>query len=297
MILITGGTGVMGTRLVEQWLSEGNKVRILALPSDKTPLEKDERVEVRYGDISNKEDLRGICDGVTTVYHLAAVILSFDESVFEKVNLGGTKNLLEEAKKANVEHFVYVSSASVVYPKPTTYSLSKLRSEELVKNSGLNYTIIRPTLVYDKKGGLELETYLDFLRKFPVIPFIGKGDVIKRPVYVDDIVEGLLAIQGNKNAYGKTYNFSGGEEITILDFTRLCLKLMGMPKKAIIHLPVWFCLFLAQVMKVSMRRPPLRWQMIAGMTQHANLDPAEAQKDLGYKAHRVNDVFPKIRDW
>jgi NADH dehydrogenase len=297
MILITGGTGVIGTKLVEQWLQEGKRVRLLALPSDTTPLEANENVEVWYGDISNKEDIRGICDGVSAVYHLAAVIMSFDESVFKKVNLGGTKNILEEAKKANVEHFVYISSASVTYPKPTEYSLSKRDSEELVKKSRLNYTIIRPTLVYDKKGGLELETYLDFLKKFPIIPFIGKGDAIKRPVYVDDIVEGLLAIQGNNKAYNKTYNFSGGEEITILDFTRMCLKLMGMPRKPIVHLPVWYCLFLANIMKIFMKRPPLRWQIIAGMTQHANLDPLEAQKDLGYKAHRVSDVFPGIREW
>ncbi len=293
MILITGGTGVIGTRLVDEWLKEGHRIRVLALPSDRTPLERDARVDVRYGDISNKENIKGICKGVSTVYHLAAVILSLDEGVFERVNVNGTRNIVEEAKDAGVEHFVYISSASVVYPKKAAYNLSKWKAEEIVRASGLNYTVIRPTLVYSDTGGEEFNNYLDYLKKFPIVPFIGKGEAKKRPVHVDDIAEGLLAVYGNKNAYGKIYNFSGSEVISILDFTRLCLKLMGMSNKPIIRLPAWLCYFIAFFMKISMKHPPLRPQMIAGIIQDADLDPSEAQKDLGFKARPVSEVLPK----
>ena len=103
------------------------------------------------------------------------------------------------------------------------------------------YTIVRPTLVYDARGGLEFNLFLDYLQRFPAVPFIGSGAALKRPVYVEDIIRGLLALCGNPVARGKTYSFSGGEALTIASFARLCLALLGREKTPIVHLPVWLC--------------------------------------------------------
>ncbi|MBD3345929.1 MAG: NAD-dependent epimerase/dehydratase family protein [Chitinivibrionales bacterium] len=295
MILITGGTGVMGSVLVKKLAASGKKCRVLTLPDDPfvSRLEGYE-VDIRYGDITKPETLKNLCDGITTVYHLAAIIIAWDESLFEKINVKGTENILRESQKSGVEHFVYISSASIIYPKPTTYSLSKRRCEEIVMQSGCNYTIIRPTLVYDKgKGAEEFDAFLDYLNKFPIIPFIGSGKALKRPVFVDDIIFGLSALCGRKEAYGKIYNFSGGEAISILDFARFCLKLLGSEHKPIVRLPVWLCKIIAAGMNVVMSRPPLRWQVIAGMTQDADLDPDEARRDLGYNPVKVTEKLPE----
>jgi nucleoside-diphosphate-sugar epimerase len=295
MILVTGGTGAMGSVLVRELAKRGNRVRIACMPGDPfVPRVKDCAADIRFADVSDRRACAGICDGISLVYHLAAIIISKDDSAFNRINVEGTKNIVEQAKQANVNHFVYVSSASVVYPHPTPYSLSKRAAEDIVRKSGLPFTMVRPTLVYGEKGGQEFDMYLDYLKKFPVVPFIGNGKSLKRPVFVEDITGGLLALCDNKASLGKTYNFSGGEAMSILDFSRLCLRCMGMGNKPVVHLPVGLCMIIARMMGIVMKDPPLKWQVIAGITQDANLDPSEAVKDLGYAPKKVSEWLPKV---
>ena len=295
MILVTGGTGVMGSVLVKRLYEEGQKVCVLSLPDDPNiSAIKDYVCDIRYADISVKSDMENICEDIKVIYHLAAVVVSYDESLFNKINIDGTRNLVEAAQKSQVEHFIYISSASVVYPKSSAYSRSKQVCEKVVAFSSIPFTIIRPTLVYDvNKGGQEFDMFVSYLKKMPVIPFVGSGNVVKRPVFVEDVINGLLAIKYNKNTFRKFYNFSGGEEITLKDFAKLCLRLMGKPYKPIVSLPVWFCVFLASFLKLIMKRPPLTWQIITGMTQDANLDPMTSKRDLGYTPVKVSDKMPE----
>ncbi|MBD3393009.1 MAG: NAD-dependent epimerase/dehydratase family protein [Chitinivibrionales bacterium] len=293
MILITGGTGVMGRALTAGSVRAGRSVRVLTLPGDPNAVRaRALGADVRFGDISKQDDVRSVCDGVTTVYHLAAIIIAYDNRRYRSVNVDGTKHMIAEARRAGVEHFVYVSSASVVYPKPTPYSLSKRACEDIVRGSGLEYTIVRPTLVYGKQGGREFDLFLDYLKRFPVVPFIGAGRARKRPVFVDDVTDGLLKLAGNGAARGKQYNFSGGEVISMREFARLCLTLAGDGARPIVPLPVWFCRALAGVMGAVMKRPPLRWPVIAGVTQDADLDPGPAKQDLGYAPAGVREKLP-----
>ena len=104
----------------------------------------------------------------------------------------------------------------------------------------------------------------------------------------------MLAICGNEKAFGKTYNLSGGEPIRVIDLAKLCLRLLGMERKPILHVPVWLCRMLALAMKMFMNDPPLTWQVIAGITQDANLDPSEAIVDLGYDPRKVSECLPKM---
>jgi NADH dehydrogenase len=294
MILVTGGSGAMGSVLVHELHNKGELVRVCVTPGDPFVSRiADAVTDICYADITKKVSLAGICKGVKTVYHLAAIIVSRDDEEFDRVNAEGTRNIVEEAHWAGVKHFIYVSSASVTYPAPTPYSLSKSKAEEIVKFSGLNFTIVRPTLVYGERGGLEFDMYLEYLQKYPFVPFIGSGKALKRPVYVGDVISGLAALNDKKKAYKKTYNLSGAEAISIRQFSVLCLKLLGKGKKPIVSLPVGLCMLIAKIMARFMKNPPLKWQVIAGITQDANLDPGPAMEDLGYLPAKVTERLPK----
>ena len=297
-ILVTGGTGNIGSALVRRLIDSGYRVRVLALPED--PLKSHLNitgVEFFYGDISNKSSLTGVCTDIDTVLHLAAVLLSDDDSVFDRVNIEGTQNILQVASKNNVKHFIHVSSASVVYPRTTPYSLSKRVAERLVKESGVPWTIVRPTLVYSENGGLEFNMFLDYLIKFPVIPFIGYGQALKRPVYVGDLIDAFEKLVAIPEGTGKIYNFSGKNAISMIDFARLCLLLSGSEDKLIVNIPEWLCIIAARLMKKFMKNPPLKWNMIAGVVQDADLDPSQTINDLGYEPHdlveQLRQCFPR----
>ncbi len=288
MILVTGGAGVMGKRLVRGLVERGEQVRVLDRPGTSLP---GLAVDLRHGDVADPATLDGIFDGVRTVYHLAAVLIAHDPAVFQRVNVGGTRNLIAGALAAGVEQFIFVSSASVVYPRTTAYSRSKRECERMVREqTGMKYTIIRPTLAYNEHGGEEFRMFLDYLKRYPVVPFIGRGRALKSPVHVDDLMHGFLAVANNPVAYGKTYAFSGGEEIAIWDLAHLMLQHHG-SSKPFIALPVWLCAGLARVLERLMARPPLTWNVVAGITQDANLDNSEARQDLGYAPIGVHEGF------
>ena len=291
--LVTGAAGVMGVRLVERLLGAGWVVRGLVLPGDpgRARLER-AGASVVEGDIRDAAQLRGIADGVHTVFHLAAIIISHDPSAFRSINRDGTAHVVAEAQGAGVGHFVYVSSASVTYPRRTRYAESKLEAEHIVESSRLPYTIVRPTLVYDAGGGQELLMYLAYLKRFPVVPFIGAGNAKKRPVWAEDIVDGLARIAGNAKSLGKTYNLSGAEAITMLDFSRLLLEEVG-SAKPFVHLPVLACRAVAFVMGKVLAAPPLTQSAISGIVNDADLDPSLAMEELGYRPVGVREGLPR----
>ena len=291
-VLVTGAAGVMGVRLVRRLVEGGRSVRALVLPRDPLRARLDGlECEIREGDVSALDSLSGLCNDIDTVCHLAGVILSHDPGVFGRVNREGTANLVALAAAAKVRHFIYVSSASVTYPRRTPYADSKWDAEQLILREGaFEHTIVRPTLAYDESGGQEFLMFRDYLRRFAVVPFIGTGRAMKRPVWTGDIVDGLVRLVGNPVSYGKTYNFSGGEPISMIDFARLILRHDG-SKKRFVHVPVPVCRVLASLLRVFSSRPPLTANAIAGVVNDANLDPCDAMRDLGYRPLGVREGF------
>lgn len=283
MILVTGASGTVGVRLVQRLAASGSTVRALVLPDD--PFRgrlADTRCEVVEGDITRPQTLDRAVDGVQTVFHLAAIILSDDEQAFERVNLGGTRNLLAAARVAGVEHFIYVSSASVVYPHTTPYSRSKRAAELLVqRQEGMHYTVVRPTLVYERGGGQEFQLFADYVRRWPVVPLVGSGGAKKSPVHVDDLINGLVAIAGNQKTFGKVYNLGGGETVTLRELAELLMEHQG-TRRPFLPIPQVICKAVALAWGTVTRRRPLALHTLAGLTQDADLDTSGAAEDFGY---------------
>lgn len=282
-VLITGGTGTIGKSLIERLSKREYMLRLLVLPDDVSAKNlNNSNIEIRYGDISDPTTISGICKDIDIVLHMAAVVLSDDDTLFDRINVMGTRYLLADAEKYKVKHFIYVSSASVVYKGLTPYSRSKRIAEYYVNKSSLQWTIVRPTLVYGEKGGAEFDMFLSYLNNFPIIPFIGKGKALKRPVYVGDIIDGFEKLIEKGEGKRKIYNFSGPVAISIIDFAKLCLTFLGKENKPIIPIPVTICKIISLMLRKIQEKPLLKWNMIAGMIYSADISPKEAIEDLGY---------------
>jgi nucleoside-diphosphate-sugar epimerase len=289
-VLVTGAAGEVGVRLVKRLVAAGWQARALVLPRDPLRGRLDGLgCEIVEGDVRDAASLIAAVADVDTVFHLAAVILARDPGLYETVNRVGTAHLVSAAAEAGVRHFIYVSSASVTYPRLTPYGRSKLEAERVVAaERRFQYTIVRPTLVYDRSGGQEFMLFLAYLRRFPVVPFIGPGTARKSPVFADDVVDGLVRMAGNDVTFGKTYNLSGGESITLEALGRLLLATHG-EQKPFLHLPIPVCQALATVLTAAMKDPPLTPYAVAGFTNHADLDCGQAVRDLGYRPRGVRE--------
>ena len=298
MILVTGGTGFMGSRLVKQLVEKGHTVRAMAIENDRQlPNLEGVDCEIVIGDITKPQTLEEPMKGVKTVFHLAAVLVSDNPELFHRINYEGTRNVVDKAVEAGVEHFVYISAAAANYKVRTTYGETKIQAEQLMKKKrgNTNFTIIRPTLIYGPGGGgQELVMYIEQLKKFKgFTPLVGAGKVMKRWVWINDVIEGLTLLVDNPVTYGKMYNFGGGSAHTMREYTEMLSRQFGI-NKPIVPIPVPVCYAIAWFLKIVQKKPILKRDTILGVTMDADFSIEEAKRDLGYAPISFDEGLKKI---
>lgn len=184
-LAITGGTGFVGQAVLDA--AEGHKLTIRAL-ARRVP---DDRPAVEWvsGSLSDDAALAQLVAGTSAIVHIAGLTNTPDPAQFAIANVDGTAKLIAAAKAARVKRFVFVSSLSAREPKLSRYGASKLAAEELVKASGLDWTIIRPPGVY---GPRDID-YLDMFKaaRLGIVPLPPGG--ASSMIHVDDLAELLLA--------------------------------------------------------------------------------------------------------
>jgi len=279
--LLTGGAGVVGKALCRELIARGVCVRVLTLPGDSLAKSLPQEVDVHYGDVTDFDSIRRAFENVDVVYHLAAILLSTKRGAFEHVNTDGTRNVLTACKLAHVRRFLYVSSISVTYPVLTPYGESKKKGEELVRSSGLDWTIVRPTLVIGDGGGVEFNMFRDYVKRFPVYFMPGGGKSLKRPVRSEDLVKGIAAAGLEAKAVGRIYALAGSTVMTMAEMASCVLSNAGM-HHLMVPLPWWISRRFA-IMKnwIGGERVSAE-QALAGFLYDAAPSIEDAERDLAY---------------
>ncbi|HEX8580059.1 MAG TPA: NAD-dependent epimerase/dehydratase family protein [Allosphingosinicella sp.] len=200
-LAITGGTGFVGQHLLRLALAAGYDVR--ALTRGWKPPEHD--IVWVDGALDRPETLLKLCSGADAVIHVAGMINGSREA-FEAVNVGGTANMIDAARKAGVRRFVHVSSLAAREPKLSVYGWSKKKSEKLVSASSLDWTIIRPPAVYGPGDRETLELFKMARRGLVGLPPKGRLSV----VHVEDLCRLILAVLEDADSRSETYEPDDG---------------------------------------------------------------------------------------
>ena len=225
-VLLTGGSGFLGSFVAEQLAAAGHLVRALVRPlSDRRVLERLAGVEFANGAIEERASLDAAVSGVDAVVHVAGIVKARRPDEFFSVNAQGTKNLLEAAVGKGVRRFVYVSSLAAVgpsldgtpvpddaEPRPVThYGRSKLEAERavLAAKGELHVTVVRPPLIY---GPRDRETLAFFTSvRNGVLPMTGDGTNTLSVVYVADCAAAIVrALTASGAPSGRTYFVEDG---------------------------------------------------------------------------------------
>lgn len=237
IIFVTGGTGFIGRHLLDALKERGCAVRCLVRNSAGATLCSKKGFETSAGSVFDRESLKGSLNGITMVVHLG-IIEEKADMTFEMVHLDGTKNLVDEAVKAGVGHFFFQSALGASLNSSFRYHRTKAEAEEIVKASGIPYTIFRPSVVIGEEDDL-IEKLRRLIRLSPVVAVPGDGNAKFQPIDVDDWVRCFLAIMGDESAFGKTFEFGGPEHLTYNQIVMLLMEVMGIKKK-IVHMPMIF---------------------------------------------------------
>lgn len=240
-ILITGASGIIGQKLVNK-IKQLTKyqVRVLIRSS-----KADDFKHVSYviGDLTSLDSLYQATLNTDIVVHLAGITHTNQQDLYYKINLVGTKNLIEACQENKIKKFVFMSSRTASHDGGA-YAESKLLAEKEVEKSGLNWVILKPAEVYGAGEKEAIYRLIKLIKQNNRVPIIGNGRYLLSPVFVDDVVDAIVKTVQQKNVIGKKYILAGPEEFSYNEMVDRISKILGV-KRIKVYLPLFLVRFLA----------------------------------------------------
>lgn len=320
--LVTGATGLIGSRLVRELLEQEYDVNVLVRSPQKLPEGIRRRVNVFQGDLMDKESIGKAMIGCNAVFHVAAYtgIWSKDKMIHFRVNVTGTRNILESALNNDVGKVVYTSSAGTLSPSEgavpvdentpmpdnytTGYDFSKRQAEQLCDEFGrlgLRIVVVNPTRVYgpgplNKSNSIALIIKKYFEGKWRFIP--GDGSCTGNYAFVGDVAAGhVLAL---KNGIPGERYILGGANVSFNEFFSRLAQVSG-KKRHLIHVPFPLISALSE-MELFMaeyfgRYPLLTPEWAKRYRQHRLVSSGKAITRLGYTITILPEALQQTIDW
>jgi uncharacterized protein YbjT (DUF2867 family) len=237
VILVTGGTGFIGPKVVHQLRAEERDVRCLVRRPDRPGPLTSWGCELVQGDVTDEGSLRRAVEGCDAVVHLVSII-SGSRADFQRVMTEGTQNLVAAAEAVGVRRFVLMSALGVSEQTRTLvpYYESKWDMEQAVQASGLEHVIFRPSFVFGRGGGA-LPLFVRQVRWSPVTPVIGSGEQRLQPIWVDDVAAFFAGAIDLPGAANRTFDLGGPDGVTWNDLYERIARTLG-KRRPQLHVPV-----------------------------------------------------------
>lgn len=265
VILVTGGTGFVGSHLVGQLVEQGYPVRVMVRNLTTAKKILPDGVELVKGDITDVASLKKACHKIDSIVHLVAIIREKNGLTFEKVNVEGTLNLVIAAEQAGVGRFIHLSVLGALDDVRYRYIYSKWLGEEAVRQSGLNWTIIRPSIVYGP--GFNFFSRLQQSIKLCPPPFVlvpGGGSTLFQPIAVADLVKCMVTVLKAAAMAGQVYEIGGPEHLSFNQMLDALLKVRR-KRRVKIKIPMFLMRMAVPLMGRIFKDPPVTLEELKQM--------------------------------
>lgn len=259
MDVITGAFGYIGRYIAQQLLAGGSSVRTITTHPDK-PNPFGASVQAFPYDFDNPDRLVQSLKGANTLYNTYWVRFNHGSATFEKA-LANTRILFAAAREAGVEKIVHISVTQASEFSDLPYYRGKALQEKILSETGIAYSIVRPTLVFGKEDIL-VNNIAWLLRRFPVFPIFGSGSYRVQPVFVADLAE--IAVDCAANPGNERIDAVGPETFTFEQLVRLMQSQIN-PKTKLVHLPPGLGILLGQVIGAALRDVVLTQDELKGL--------------------------------
>ncbi|SYZ74107.1 conserved hypothetical protein [Candidatus Zixiibacteriota bacterium] len=292
-IAVTGATGFIGQNLIRALALTGNEIIGLARHTSKI---QSHPTNVRYmaADINDAESLPRTLQKVNVIYHLVGIIAETKELTFTGTVVTGTENIIAACKSAGVGKIIYLSALGTGSDAMGKYFRSKWEAEEKIRNSGLEYAIIRPSVVYGP-GDRFINMLARMIKYFPVTPIPGSGRMRLQPIYVENLTALLVSILDSPGAWGKTLEIGGPEALEYRQMIAIIKKVLNR-RRPNIYIPLRLMKLSAAVLESFMKPSPLTRDQIGMLSRDNICDNRELLNVIDIKLTRMeNDLKEYLR--
>lgn len=317
-ILVTGAGGFIGRNMVERLVEEGYDVTAFVYEKNETDsLLEELGVEIIKGDITRKESVKGLTEGFDIVLNFASQIRGWTETenTSHMVNVVGTRYLIEDCMDNGVEQFIHCSTSSIIGPvedepldessdrrdRSRVYYRTKLEGEREVmsRKDDIPVTVLLPPLVYGPHDTHHLKIFEAVRDK--KIHFVGKGDNLFQPTYIDDFLEGAILTIKNEDAYGERFIIGNDRPRTTHDIIYSIADGFGIDINPL-HVPrsaAWIGYHVLEFAgNVFGFKPPLTERVYDWFTENHHFDVSKAKDVLGFEPEvSLEEGMRKTVEW
>jgi len=289
MIFIAGASGFAGGHLTDYLLSKGLTVKCLARSKRTITALTEKGAEVISGDITQAASLQGVLRSDDIVIHLVGIMEERGGATFQTVHVEGTQNLVKEAQRAGVKHFFYQSALGADRTSWSGYLKTKAEAEEIVKQSGLPYTIFRPSLIIGPWDGFT-KKIVEMLKFSPVIPLPGEGKAKFQPIYIQDWLTCIGRVIDDPAAFPGTFDIGGPEHLSYRQIVESLSKAMG-HRRPTFSIPMGFMKLSASILERFLPSPLVTTDQLRLLEQDNICDLDAVRKQFGFDPVRLEDAF------
>lgn len=265
-ILLPGGAGLVGQNLIPRLKARGytNLVVIDKHTANLATLARlHPDITVIAADLAEEGPWQDLFAGAHSVVMLQAQIGGPTIDPFQRNNVVSTRNVLHAMRAHNVNHLVHISSSVVESVADDFYTATKREQEQVVRASGLDAVILRPTLMFGWFDRKHLGWLSRFMKSVPVFPIPGSGRFMRQPLYVGDFCDIIISCIANRRK-GETFNISGRDRIDYIDMIRAIKRAVG-AKAMIVRIPYSVFYALLWTWALFDRNPPFTTQQLAAL--------------------------------
>jgi uncharacterized protein YbjT (DUF2867 family) len=299
-IVLPGGAGLVGQNLIVRLREQGYS-NIVVLDKHRNNLAMMNKVHpgvtAEYADLSAQGEWQHHLAGADVVVMLQAQIGGNERGAFIRNNVDSTKLIIKEIRRHGVPYTVHISSSVVESVANDFYSDTKREQEQVVLKSGINCTILRPTLMFGWFDRKHLGWLSRFMRRSPIFPIPGSGHYVRQPLYVGDFCNVIISCIKAESANG-TYDISGLEKIYYIDLIRAIRKAIG-ARSLIVRIPYGLFHALLWLWSLADRDPPFTTQQLAALIAPDEFDVIDWPGIFGVAptplAAAVQETFNDVR--
>ncbi len=268
---VTGGSGYLGRRVVPLLVNAGHEVTALARS----------RAAAAKIAVSGARPVAGDLDDPASLD--VAFATGQPEALVNLASLGfgHAPAIVAAAEEAGMRRAIFVSTTSVETALDSRSKAVRLAAEETIRASGLDWTILRPTMIYGSPADRNMSRLLRLVRRAPVVPLPGGGRRLQQPVHVDDLAGAVVAALTAPEAVGQVYDVAGPEPLTLRDVVVHAGEAVGR-RPRLVTVPLAPAIGLTRVYERVAARPRLKAEQLQRLAEDKAFDIGPARRDLGF---------------